>query len=102
MSEHLAHAEDIISTASAETLQHAAESEAAHEGGIHVAIAAEKLGEFLSIPITNTLITSWVVIGILLIAAFLLRRRRAMVPSRFQTLIEEMVTFVYDYIAETL
>jgi len=102
MSEHLAHAEDAISTASAETLQHVAETEAAHEGGIHVAIAAEKLGEFVGIPITNTLVTSWVVIGILVMAAFLLRSKLAMVPSRFQTLVEEMVTFVYDYIAETL
>ena len=34
------------------------------EEGIHVAISAEKLGEFFGIPITNTLVTSWVVIAL--------------------------------------
>ena len=106
MSQHIAHAEDagfVEGFAQYEAdVAHAAATEAAQEGGIHVSIAAEKLGEFIGIPITNTLITSWVVIGILVIAAFLLRSKLAMVPSRFQTLVEEMVTFVYDYIAETL
>jgi hypothetical protein len=49
-----------------EAVHYAAEGVAEHAApGIHVAISAEKLGEFLGIPITNTLITSWVVIGIL-------------------------------------
>jgi len=83
----------------AEAAEHA---EAAHEGGIHVAIAAEKLGEFLGIPITNALITSWVVIGILVVFAFVMRSRLSMIPGKFQTLVEEAFSFVYDYIADTL
>lgn len=70
--------------------------------GIHVSLAAEKLGEFWGIPITNTLITSWVVIGILVVLAFLVRGKLSMIPSRFQTLLEEAFGFVYEYIAETL
>ena len=77
-------------------------AEAAREGGIHVAIAAEKLGEFLGIPITNTLITSWVVITILVAVAFLVRAKLRMIPGKFQTLMEATVSFVYDYVAETL
>src|SRR3989344_3415778 len=72
------------------------------EEGIHVALAAEKLGEFLGIPITNTLVTSWVVIGLLVGLAFLVRGRLAMIPGRLQTLLEEAFVFVYDYVAETL
>src|SRR3989344_2667190 len=72
------------------------------EEGIHVAISAEKLGEFFGIPITNTLITSWVVIAILVGLAFLVRGRLAMIPGRLQTLLEEAFVFVYDYVAETL
>jgi len=72
------------------------------EEGIHVAIAAEKLGEFLGIPITNTLVTSWIVIALLVALAFLVRSRLAMIPGRFQTLTEEAFGFVYDYVAETL
>ena len=72
------------------------------EKGIHVAISAEKLGEFFGIPITNTLITSWVVIAILVAVAFLVRGRLKMIPGKFQTLMETMVGFVYDYVTETL
>ena len=72
------------------------------EEGIHVAIAAEKLGELWGIPITNTLVTTWIVIALLVIFAFALRSRLAMIPSRLQTLVEEAFSFVYDYIAETL
>ena len=72
------------------------------EEGIHVAIAAEKLGEFLGIPITNALVTSWVIIALLVVFAFLLRSRLALIPGRFQTLVEEGFTYVYDYVAETL
>ncbi|PIR84094.1 ATP synthase F0 subunit A [Candidatus Kaiserbacteria bacterium CG10_big_fil_rev_8_21_14_0_10_51_14] len=72
------------------------------EEGIHVAIAAEKLGEFFGIPITNTLVTSWVVIALLVITAFLVRGKLAMIPGKFQTLMETMVGFVYDYVTETL
>lgn len=77
---------------------------AAEQAGssIHVAISAEKLGEFFGIPITNTLITSWVVIAILVAVAFLVRGRLKMIPGKFQTLMETMVGFVYDYVTETL
>jgi len=70
--------------------------------GIHVAIASEKLGEFFGIPITNTLVTSWVVIALLVIVAFVVSKRLRMVPSKFQTLLEEMFSYVYGYVAETL
>jgi len=72
------------------------------ESGIHVAIAAEKLGEFIGIPITNALVTSWVVIAVLVVTAFILWSRLKMVPGRFQTLVEEAFSFFYDYVAETL
>ncbi len=83
-----------------EGLEHAVEE--THEAGIHVSLAAEKLGEFMGIPITNTLITSWVVIGLLVLFAFLIRGRLAMIPGRLQTLVEQIFGFLYDYIAETL
>src|SRR3989344_1477700 len=84
-------------------LEEAVEGAAEQAGsGIHVAISAEKLGGFFGIPITNTLITSWVVIAILVIIAFVVRARLKMIPSKFQTLMETMVEFVYDYVAETL
>lgn len=80
----------------AESIEHA------EEAGIHVAIAAEKLGEFVGIPITNTLITSWVVIALLVMFAFFLRSKLTIVPGKLQTLVEDVFSFAFDYVAETL
>jgi len=70
--------------------------------GIHVVLAPEQLGTFFGIPITNTLVMSWVVVALLLVVAVGVGRRLKLTPSRFQTLFEWLVEFVYDYIAETL
>ena len=75
---------------------------AAMQNGINVILAPEQIGTLWGIPITNTLITSWVVVVLLTIVAIIVSRRVRMIPSRFQTLLEWLVGFVYDYIAETL
>lgn len=86
-----------------ETATHAAEGAAPHaETGIHVALAAEKLGTFFGIPFTNTLLTTWIVVSLLIIVGLVLGKRVKLIPSRMQTLFEIMFEFVYDYIAETL
>ncbi len=72
------------------------------EEGIHVVLAPEQLGTFFGVPITNTLVMSWVVVTLLLVVAVLIGRRLKLTPSRIQTLFEWLVEFVYDYIAETL
>lgn len=79
-----------------------AAADAAHEGGIHVAIAAEKLGEFLGIPITNTLVASFIAMTFLIVLALLVGTRLRMVPSRLQSVFEHAVEGIYDYVAETL
>ena len=70
--------------------------------GIHVALSAEQLGTFLGLPITNTLLTSWAVMLVLAVIAVVVGTRVKLIPSRFQTLLESMFEYVYDYVAETL
>ncbi len=72
------------------------------QNGINVILAPERLGTFFGLPITNTLVTSWMVMILLTIMAIFIGRKVKMVPSRFQVLLEELFGFVYDYIAETL
>lgn len=72
------------------------------ESPIHVALAAEKLGTIFGFPVTNTLLMSWIVVALLVVMAIILRSRLSMIPGRFQTFIETLVGFVYDYIADTL
>lgn len=70
--------------------------------GIHIALAAEKIGELLGIPITNTLVTSFAVSALLIGLSFLLRRRLAEVPGKLQFLFEFIIDFILNYIEETL
>ena len=81
----------------------AAEHAAPHaESGIHVALSAEKLGELFGIPITNTLVTTWLVVGVIVLFALIFSDRIKLIPGRFQTLLEMLFEFVYNYVAETL
>ena len=64
------------------------------ESGIHVVLAPEQLGTLWGIPITNTLLMSWVVVALLLVIGFVMGKRLRMVPSRFQTLLEWVFGFV--------
>ncbi|MSU73719.1 ATP synthase F0 subunit A [Candidatus Kaiserbacteria bacterium] len=69
---------------------------------IHVILAPEQLGTLWGLPITNTLITSWIVLAILITTALVMGNRLRLTPSRFQTLLEWVFSFVYDYVADTL
>lgn len=72
------------------------------QSGINVILAPERLGTFFGIPITNTLVTSWAVLAILIAIGILIGSRLKLTPSRFQLVFEWLVEFVYDYVAETL
>ncbi len=72
------------------------------EEGIHVALSAEKIGDFLGLTITNTLVTSWFVVLLLVTVGVLVGSRLKMVPGRFQTLLEWLFGGIYDYVAEIL
>ena len=70
--------------------------------GIKVILAPEQLGVLWGIPLTNTLLMSWVSLGVLVLIALIVGGRIKLVPSRFQTILEELFGYVYDYITETL
>jgi F-type H+-transporting ATPase subunit a len=70
--------------------------------GIHVSLAPETIGTVAGVPITNTLITSWVSVAIVLTLAIVLGSRLRMIPGKFQTLIESLILFMYDFVRETL
>ncbi len=72
------------------------------ESGIHVLLAPEQLGHLWGVPLTNTLLASWVVIALLIVVALLVGKRLQLTPGKFQTFLEMLVSFVYDYITETL
>lgn len=74
----------------------------AAEGGIHVKLAPYIVGEIFGIPITATLITTWLTMAILIGLAFMVRRKLATVPGKLQSIFELMIAGVFDYMAGVL
>lgn len=72
------------------------------ETSIHISLSAEKIGTFFGVPITNTILMSFVVFAILGILTFFVRRNLTLIPGRMQTLIETLFVGILDYMTETL
>lgn len=87
-------------THAAEAAPHAAD--AAHGSGIHIALAAEKLGTFMGFPITNTLVATLIAFVILVGMGLLVGRNTRMIPGRLQLLLEMAFEYFYDFVTQTL
>ncbi len=82
---------------------HDAATATEHAAGPHISIAAEKLGTFFGIPITNTLIMSFVVMIVLGLLALLVHRTFSHdKPGRVQTFFEMLFDYILDFIDEVL
>ena len=79
---------------------HAAES--GQEEGLSIHLAPDILGYVFGVPITNTLVTVWFVMGLLILFAVIFRRQITMVPSGLQVIVETLVGGGYDYVKEVL
>lgn len=72
------------------------------EEGIHIALSPYVLGEFWGLPITSTLFTSWIVVILLLVAAFFFGKNLKMVPGKAQVALEGVVGGTLGYMEEVL
>jgi F-type H+-transporting ATPase subunit a len=70
--------------------------------GIHVDLKAAVLGHLFGLPITNSLIMTWIVMTILIVFAILVGGNVKMIPGKVQTAVEWMFEGAMAYIAETL
>lgn len=70
--------------------------------GISIHLAPKVLGYFFGIPITNTLLTTWFVMALLIGFALLVRSRIALVPGGVQVMVESLIGGAYDYVKEVL
>lgn len=70
--------------------------------GINVVLKAEQIGTFLGLPITNSLLMTWVAMAVLIIFALVFRSKLAMIPGKFQAGVEWLFEGVLGYMTETL
>lgn len=71
-------------------------------GGLHISLAAEELFELWGVPITNTLVASWLVMAFLLVLAFFVGRNPKMIPSKVQNFFEALFDYVLTFMQQTL
>src|SRR3990167_958426 len=72
-----------------------------HEG-IHVVLAAERLGSLWGFPITNSLLMTWLVMLLLIGFAVFFRRPLALIPGKLQAGIEMAFEGALAYMSEVL
>ncbi len=75
---------------------------AAEEAGIHVALKPYIVGHFFGVPITATLITTWLTMAFLIGLFFFISRKPSLIPKKAQSIAEMVVGGVYDYMSDVL
>lgn len=70
--------------------------------GIGIHLEPTVLTHLFGLPITNTLLTSLVVSGLLILGAYFLGRNLRLVPGKLQAATEGIIEFPYTFVRETL
>lgn len=69
---------------------------------IHISLASERVGAVFGFPITNSVITTWAVLVVLLTAAFFIGRSLNLKPGKLQSAVEMLYEYVFKYVRDTL
>jgi F-type H+-transporting ATPase subunit a len=70
--------------------------------GISVKLSPYVVGYVGSLPITATLLTTWLSMALLIVFAIVFRQRLRAIPGKTQAAVELMIGGAFDYVAETL
>lgn len=71
-------------------------NEAVHEVSHEITLYAEEIGHIGKLPVTNALLTSWVVVGIIIIISLVIRFSIKKIPGKLQSLFELILDAAYD------
>jgi len=66
----------------------------------HVLLPAEGIFHIGSFVVTNSIITTWLTMFILILISLLVVKRSKLVPSRFQSLVESVFEWLYNFCKE--
>jgi len=65
----------------------------------HISMAAETLFHIGPLPVTNSLLTTWICMVFIILVAWLATKRMSLVPTGFQNLVETAIEMFYDGVA---
>ena len=63
----------------------------------HISLAAERLWTIGGVPVSNALVTTWLVMGILVILAYISSRSLRLIPGPAQSIAEVLIGGLYDF-----
>jgi len=69
---------------------------------LEIVLHGEKLGKVAGLPITNAMVYSWFVTVIMIALAFVIRKKTALIPSRFQGAVESVIGGARGFMADIL
>lgn len=72
------------------------------ESGLHIVLTAEPFFYIFGVPITGTLITTWMLMAVLLLSAAIIGSRLTAVPGRVQNAVEMLIEFLWGYVSTML
>ncbi|MBI4034013.1 MAG: F0F1 ATP synthase subunit A [Candidatus Brennerbacteria bacterium] len=64
---------------------------------IHISLAAEKILDIFGFPLTNTLLTSWLVVIVLALGAYAFSKRIKVMPAGFQNAVEFVIDGFFGF-----
>ncbi len=70
--------------------------------GLSIHLAPDTVTTLFGVPLTNTLMTVWLTMAVLIGLALLVRSRLSLVPGKLQNFFEMVIGGVYEYMADVL
>jgi len=67
---------------------------------MEIVLKPEILGYFKNLPITNTLLVSWITMTVIIAVSFLATRKLQLVPSGLQNLFEVIIDFIFTTVSD--
>ena len=80
---------------------HSADQTKAFISSLEVSLPAEVMFHLGPLPVTNTIITSWITMAILLIIALCVTRKPKLIPGKMQSLMEFIIEWLYNFCKDT-
>lgn len=64
---------------------------------LHISLAAEKIGHIGGFAVTNSLLATWIVMGLLVVFSYFATKKLSIIPSGAQFLAETVIGGLYDF-----
>lgn len=69
---------------------------------LHISLAAEQIGHIGLLPVTNSLLMTWVVMALLILISIAATRRPSMIPNHIQSIAELIVEGLYSFFSSVV